>query len=242
MGSATMHMHEACFRNGEITRTARLHLPPDLGDSRSWPAVVLSTPASSIGERAGAIYARKLAARGFVAITFEPSHRRTRAGAARGVDNPATRVAALRSAVDHLASLPFVDDQRIAVLGVFAGGSDAVDAALTEQRFKAVATVAGTGPGRTRAVGARAASGSRHRHASARNLPLLQPLMVVVGGRHDRTGQYAAGRALYGLARGPDRALVVIPGAGPDDLHHRDEHIDPAIERLAPFLHFHLEP
>ena len=71
---------------------------------------------------------------------------------------------------------------------------------------------------------------------------LVQPLMVIVGGRQGSTCQYETGQALYGLARGPDKALVVIPGAGHYDLYHRDEYIDPALDRIAPFLQFHLDP
>lgn len=307
-------MQETSFRNGEIAIAAQLHLPPDFDGDRTWPALVLSTPGSSVKEQVGAIYARKLAARGFVAITFDPSHQGASGGAPRDLEDPAMRVEYLRCAVDHLVTLPFVDEERIAVLGVCAGGGYAVNAALTEHRFKAVATVAGTDVGRAfrrmlsrermharlaevgraRTAAARGAAERRerwipdsfeaagaegltdpdlldaigfyraspHRHPNASNRLLLrsfgpmlgfdafhlvpdllvQPLMVIVGGRQGSTCQYETGRALYSLARGPDSALVVIPGAGHYDLYHRDEYIDPAIERLAPFFHFHLEP
>lgn len=47
----------------------------------------------------------------------------------------------LRCAVDHLMTLPYVDENRVGLLGICAGGGYAVSAALTEHRFKAVATV-----------------------------------------------------------------------------------------------------
>jgi uncharacterized protein len=314
MAAGTTTLRETTFRNGEIAIAAQLHLPPDFDGRRQWPALVLSTPGSSVKEQVGAIYARKLAARGFVAIVFDPSHQGASGGAARDLEDPAMRVEDLRCAVDHLVTLPFVDEARIAVLGICAGGGYAVHAAMTEHRFKAVATVAGTdvgrsfrrmllGPrlrdalaevGRARTAAARGAPESRqpwipdsleqaaadgvtdrdvldgvrfyrasdHRHPGASNrllfrslgpmlgfdafhlVPelLVQPLMVVVGGRQGSTCQYQTGQTLYGLAHGPDKALVVIPGAGHYDLYHRDEHVDQAIERIAPFFHFHLEP
>lgn len=226
MAIATMDVRETGFCDGAVAIPARLHLPPDFDPDRGWPAVVLSAPGSSARDPVAAIYARKLAGRGFVAITFDPSHRVAGGGAMRGPEDAFTRVEDLRRAVDHLETLPFVDAARIAVLGVCAGGGHAVDAALTEHRFKAVVTVAGTDAGQT----------------NARDRALAQPLMVIVGSRRGSTGQYETGRALYGLARGPDRALVVIPDAGHHDLRHHDACIDRAIERLASFLHFHLEP
>jgi fermentation-respiration switch protein FrsA (DUF1100 family) len=314
MAAATPTLREATFHNGAIPIAAQLHLPPDFDQDRSWPAIVLSTPGSSVKEQVGAIYARKLAARGFVAITFDPSHQGASGGEPRDLEDPATRVEDLRCAVDHLVTLPFVDEARIAVLGVCAGGGYAVNAALTEHRFKAVATVVATDVGRAfrrmlrgerlharladvgraRTAAARGAAERRepwipdsleaagadsvtdrdlleairfyrespHRHPNASNrllfrslgpmlgfdafhlVPdlLVQPLMVIVGGRQGSTCQYETGQALYGLARGPDKALVVIPGAGHYDLYHRDEHIDPALDRIAPFLQFHLDP
>ncbi|WP_202845059.1 alpha/beta hydrolase [Luteimonas saliphila] len=314
MAAAPTTLRETTFRNGEIAIAAQLHLPPDFDQDRVWPAIVLSTPGNSVKEQVGTIYARKLAARGFVAIAFDPSHQGASGGAARDLEDPGARVEDLRCAVDHLVTLPFVDEARIAVLGICAGGGYAVNAALTEHRFKVVATVAGTDVGRAfrrmlpgermharlaevgraRTAAARGAAERRerwipdsldaagaegitdrdlleairfhrespHRHPNASNRLLLrsvgpmlgfdgfhlvpdllvQPLMVIVAGRQGSTCQYETGQALYGLARGPDKALVVIPGAGHYDLYHRDEHIDPAIERLAPFFHFHLDP
>lgn len=314
MSTHATTMHETSFRNGGIMVAAQLHLPPGFDTDRTWPAIVLSTPGSSVKEQVGAIHARKLAARGFIAITFDPSHQGASGGEPRDLEDPAMRVEDLRCAVDHLVTLPFVDEARIAVLGICAGGGYAVNAALTEHRFKAVATVVATDIGRAfrrmlrgdrlharlaeigraRTAAARGAAERRerwipdsieaagaesvtdrdlleairfyrtppHQHANASNRLLLrslgpmlgfdafhlvpdllvQPLMVVVGGRQGSTCQYETGQALYGLARGPDKALVVIPGAGHYDLYHQDEHIDAALDRIAPFLQFHLDP
>ncbi|HST44667.1 MAG TPA: alpha/beta hydrolase [Luteimonas sp.] len=260
---ATTQTRTADVRGGRVPSVPQLHLPPAFEADRGWPAVVLSTPSGSLGDQVGARYAGKLAGRGFIAVTVATppacSHGR---GAAHDGAHPATRVEALRRAVDHLVTLPFVDPERIAVLGICTGGSHAADAALAERRFKVVATVAGLDVCPALIANARGAPGrhlDRHSRTGARRLrgfgpmagdeafahapePLMQPLMVIVGGGHGSARQYETGQALYGRARGPDRALVVISRAGHDDLQHRDDCIDPAIDRLAPFLHFHLDP
>lgn len=226
--------------DGDSAFAQRLHLPADVDDGRRHRAVVLSTPAGPMHVAAGALYARKLAARGFVALVAGPGRDTAvdrnvaidrvedeRVGDDRvGID----RVADIRRAVDRLASLPFVDATRIALLGLCSGGADAVDAALVEDRIRALGTVAGSGTGNDGHAGT--AGGAR----------LLQPLMVIVGGRDGSHRDLATGRALYGRARGPDKALVVIPGADHHDLQHRDACVDPAIDRLAPFFAFHLDP
>jgi len=54
----------------------------------------------------------------------------------------------VRCAVDYLVTLPYVDEEKIGVLGVCAGGGYAVNAAMTEHRIKAVGTVVGANIGR----------------------------------------------------------------------------------------------
>jgi uncharacterized protein len=59
----------------------------------------------------------------------------------RDTENPAVRVEDIRCAVDHLVTLPFIDEEAIGLLGICAGGGYAINAALIERRLKAVGTV-----------------------------------------------------------------------------------------------------
>src|SRR5262249_9958170 len=54
------------------------------------------------------------------------------------LDEPTNRVADVYSAVDYLTTLPYVDAERIGVLGICAGGGIAVKATSVDRRIKAV--------------------------------------------------------------------------------------------------------
>lgn len=62
------------------------------------------------------------------------------------IRQPASRTSA--ALPDCLVTLPYVDENRIGVLGICGGGGYAVNAAMTERRFKAVDTVVGAIYGR----------------------------------------------------------------------------------------------
>lgn len=141
-------MQETTFRHGTIDIAAHLHLPPGFDAARRYPAILLSTPGSSVKEQIGGIYAARMAREGFVALTFDPAHQGASGGEPRDLEDPALRVEDIRCAVDHLVTLPFVDAARIGMLGLCAGGGYAVNAVLTDRRLKAIATVVGTDMGR----------------------------------------------------------------------------------------------
>jgi len=112
------------------------------------PAIVCIHPGSSCKDQTAGIYARKLAEKGFVTLAFDASYQGESEGEPRYSEIAAARVEDIRCAVDYLTTLDFVDESRIGVLGVCAGGGYAVNAAMTERRIKAVGTVVGANIGR----------------------------------------------------------------------------------------------
>jgi fermentation-respiration switch protein FrsA (DUF1100 family) len=134
-------MKRISFKNRNIDIVGNIHTPKDFDNAKSYAALVLVTPGSSVKEQIGAIYAERMAARGFVALTFDPSYQGESGGEPRDLEDPASRVEDVSCAVDYLMTLPYVDEERVGLLGICAGGGYAISAALTEHRFKAVGTV-----------------------------------------------------------------------------------------------------
>lgn len=126
---------------GAFTLAANVHLPNDFDASRSYPAVVLSTPGSSVKEQIGANYASRLAAHGIVALAFDPAHQGESGGDDRDLEDPYQRGEDISYAIDALNVTPGVDADRIGVLGICAGGGYAVHTARTDHRIRAVGTV-----------------------------------------------------------------------------------------------------
>lgn len=134
-------MHPVSFKNRDITISANMFVPDGFSLQWTYPAIVLATPGSSVKEQIGAVYGKKMAQRGFVALTFDPSYQGESGGEPRDLEDPAARAEDLRCAVDYLTTQPFVAEDSVGLLGICAGGGYAIHAALTERRFKAVGTV-----------------------------------------------------------------------------------------------------
>ena len=141
-------MKHISFKNRNIDIAGNIYFPNEFDETKTYAALVLATPGGSVKEQIGAIYAEKLAERGFVAIVFDPSYQGESGGEPRDLEDPATRVEDIRCVVDYLMTLPFVDEERVGLLGICAGGGYAVNAALNEHRFKAVGTVVAVNIGR----------------------------------------------------------------------------------------------
>ncbi|MCO5397812.1 alpha/beta hydrolase [Ralstonia soli] len=142
-------MKTVTFKNRTWDMVADLRFPRDFDEKKTYPAIVCGHPISSCKEQtSGAIYGEKLAEQGFITLAFDASTQGASGGEPRFSEDPATRVEDYRCAVDYLVTLPYVDENRIGVLGICGGGGYAVNAAMTERRFKAVGTVVAANYGR----------------------------------------------------------------------------------------------
>lgn len=142
-----MEMQKIKFNNKGVEMAGNLFLPEKMEAGKTYPSIVCTCPAGSVKEQSSGLYAQKLAEQGYVALAFDPSHQAESGGYPRYEENPYDRVEDVRSAVDYLTTLPFVDRNRIAAMGLCAGAGYTINAALTDRRIKVVAGVSGTDAG-----------------------------------------------------------------------------------------------
>lgn len=132
------------FANNAVQIAAHVHLPDDFREDKKYPALVGIHPMGGVKEQTIGLYARKLAAHGFVVVVYDSSCQGESGGEPRLLEDPAIRVEDARCAADFLTTLPYVDVECMGVFGICAGGGYALSVAQTERRFKAVAGISAT--------------------------------------------------------------------------------------------------
>ncbi|CUV66065.1 conserved exported hypothetical protein [Sulfurovum sp. enrichment culture clone C5] len=121
-----------------ITLVADLYLPKNRPNERL-PALAVSGPFGAVKEQSSGLYAQTMAERGFVAIAFDPSYIGESGGEPRNMASPEINTEDFSAAVDYLSIQPFVDQNRIGIIGVCGFGGMALNATAVDKRIKAVA-------------------------------------------------------------------------------------------------------
>lgn len=123
-------------------RLAGLLFEPD-GQPANGPrsGIVTVGPMFAVKEQASSVYARRMAQLGYVAIAFDHSSFGDSEGEPRFNEDPFLKAEDIKSAVTYLASLPQIDPQRIAGVGVCGGGGYLPLAAASDPRIKVLASI-----------------------------------------------------------------------------------------------------
>jgi len=122
-----------------ITLVADLYLPKNR-DNQRLAAIAVSGPFGAVKEQSSGLYAQTMAERGYVTLAFDPSYTGESGGEPRNLASPEINTEDFSAAVDYLGLLPYVDRQRIGVIGVCGFGGMALNAAAVDKRIKAVVT------------------------------------------------------------------------------------------------------
>jgi fermentation-respiration switch protein FrsA (DUF1100 family) len=119
---------------------ANLYTPKNADPATKYPAIIAGHPNGAVKEQSSSLYAQKLAEQGFV--TLAPDL--TFWGESEGPRNAVASdfyTEVFMASVDFLGTRPFVDRNRIGIVGICGSGGYAISAAKLDPRLKAIATV-----------------------------------------------------------------------------------------------------
>ena len=141
--SCQSHTHQkfetVTFNNNGLKMAGNLYLPANFEEGKKYAAIITVHPGGGVKEQTAGLYAQKMAEQGYVTLAFDASHQGDSEGLPRGLEDPAQRIEDIKSAVDYVTTLKYVDADQIGLIGTCAGGGYSLNAAQTERRIKAVA-------------------------------------------------------------------------------------------------------
>ena len=117
-----------------------LHLPSGAGPHK---AVIVAGPMTSVKEQVTGLYAAALAKHGIAALALDHRGFGESGGHPRQFEHWQRKVADLRAGLDHLASMPNIETERMGVAAICLGCGYAAHASIDNARVKAVGLVAG---------------------------------------------------------------------------------------------------
>lgn len=135
-------MQKVEFKNQyNMNVVGNLFIPKSLNQNTKNPGIIVGHPMGAVKEQSANLYATKMAEQGFVTLSFDLSFWGESEGQPRNTVSPDIYAEDFSAAVDFLGTRPFVDKDRIGVIGICGSGSFAISAAKIDPRMKAIATV-----------------------------------------------------------------------------------------------------
>lgn len=130
------------FSSGQNTLVGRIFVPSDFDTSRSYDAILVTGSWTSVKEQMPDVYASRLAARGFITMTFDFSGFGESQGEPRQLESPALKIRDIRAAMDFLGQQPGVNTGSISGLGICASAGYMAHAVAEDPRFANLLLVA----------------------------------------------------------------------------------------------------
>lgn len=191
-GAANFHtsdkviVQKVTFRNQyQMKVTGNLFIPMKLDRHAKNPAIIVGHPMGAVKEQSANLYATKMAERGFVTLSLDLSFWGESEGQPRNAVLPDVYAEDFSAAVDYLGTRPFVDRQRIGVIGVCGSGSFVISAAKIDPRMKAIATVSMYD------------MGAANRNALNHSQTLEQRKQLIAEAAEQRYVEFAGGKTRY---------------------------------------------
>ena len=105
-------MKDKVYYNQKYTNikiAGELYKPNNFDKTKKYPAIIIVHPAGGVKEQVAGLYAKKLAENGFITLAYDAAYQGESEGNPHFLENPTSRVEDVRSSVDYLTTLPFVD-------------------------------------------------------------------------------------------------------------------------------------
>jgi fermentation-respiration switch protein FrsA (DUF1100 family) len=184
--SDNVTLYEVTFLNQLKMKVAgHLFIPNTLDRNAKNPAIIVGHPMGAVKEQSADVYASTMADRGFVTLAIDLSFWGESEGEPRNIVVPDIYAEDFSAAVDFLGTRPFVDRERIGIIGVCGSGSFVISAAKIDPRLKAIATVSMYD------------MGSASRNALHHSLTLEQRKKNISEAAEQRYGEYTGGETKY---------------------------------------------
>jgi uncharacterized protein len=119
-----------------------LFLPKSYKSGDKLPTVVVTGAWMTIKEQMPSLYAQKLADQGFATFVFDFRFWGESGGKLRNWESPQNKITDIKNAVSFLQTVPAVDRNKIAGLGICASAGYMTEAVAQDDRIKALITVA----------------------------------------------------------------------------------------------------
>jgi uncharacterized protein len=162
-----------------------LFIPKDMNQNAKNPAIIVGHPMGAVKEQSADLYAQKLAEQGFVTLSLDLSFWGESEGQPRNAVLPDVYAEDFSAAVDFLGTRPFVDRERIGVLGICGSGSFVISAAKLDPRMKAIATVSMYD------------MGAANRNALHHSLTIQQRKEIIAAAAEKRYAEFTSGKTEY---------------------------------------------
>lgn len=148
-----VNIHPVTYTLNGLGIAANVYTPAGYEASGKYPAVVVAHPNGGVKEQVAGLYAQRLAELGYITIAADASYQGASEGSPRNVDKPHYRTEDIHGMADYISKYPGVDASRIGALGICGGGGYTLNAAKSDKRFKAVATLSMFNSGQVRRNG-----------------------------------------------------------------------------------------
>jgi len=174
------------FKNQyEMMVAGNLFRPKSMSPENKYPGIIVGHPMGAVKEQSANLYAIKMAEYGFVTLALDLSFWGESEGRPRNAVAPDIYAEDFSAAVDYLGTRPFIDRNRIGVIGICGSGSFAISAAKIDPRLKAIVTISMYD------------MGAANRNALKKSLTLEQRKKIIAEAAEQRYVEFSGGTLKY---------------------------------------------